>query len=396
MFSRRVPSDFTENTIARALAVRTRPYIDLTASNPAREGLSPSNSEIHDALDGQPVAEYRPDPRGLLSAREAVAAEYAREGTPVDPSRIFLTASTSEAYAQLFKLLCDPGDPVLVPEPSYPLFDHLTALEGIRKKAYRLVRADSGGWELDIAGIVGGLDDGARALLLVHPNNPTGSYVRQDELGAIRSSLDSATHAVISDEVFHAFRLCPPLQTPLGIAAISDPPVLTFSLAGLSKSCALPQMKLAWVLVGGPAEIVARASERLDLISDTYLSVSTPVQLALPKLLAAGRRAASRIRDRLIENLQRAMEILGVAGPGGGTGVILPEGGWSLPLALVAGQDEERCVLDLLETRDVLVSPGWFFEFGDEPHLVLSLLAPPEDFREAARRIRDYLSAGGV
>ncbi len=394
MFSGRLPSDFGENAVARALRRRSRPYIDLTASNPTAAGLSPSDEEIFFALRQPGIGVYKPDPRGLLSARRAVAAEYALQGIDVDPERIFLAASTSEAYAYLFKLLCDPGDSVLVPEPSYPLFDHLTALEGIRKRPYRLARRDSGEWEIDAASVGEGIESGVRALLLVHPNNPTGSYVKSSEMSAIGRFLDSSAHAVISDEVFFGFRLRETSQEALGVAAAREPAVLTFSLSGLSKSCALPQMKLAWILVGGPAEVADRAIQRLELIADTYLSVSTPVALALPELLRVGRSSSARIRKRLIENLRSAKDVFGESYSGHGVRMLPPEGGWCLPMELPPDRDDERCVLDLLEAKDVLVSPGWFFEFEGAPHLVLSLLASPEDFRDAMTRISDYFRAG--
>ncbi len=389
MFSRRTPADFAENAIARALRARTRPYIDLTETNPTAVGLSPSEEEILGALRSSGVAEYRPAARGLLSAREAVCEEYARGGVTLDPERVFLTASTSEAYGFLFKLLCDPGDEVLVPEPSYPLFDHLTDLEGVRRRPYRIGRA-SGRWAIDSASVAEGLEGGARALLLVNPNNPTGTYVKTGDLEPLLPALDPAAHAVISDEVFFEFGLSETAEARLGVAA-ADARVLTFSLGGLSKSCALPQMKLAWIVVGGPDEAVACCTERLELIADTYLSAGTPVQLALPELLRVGRPAAERIRERLRQNVGAAAEVFPTGEADRGIRPLFPEGGWSLPLELPPGMDEEAVVLGLLETEDVLTSPGWFFEFGERPHLVVSLIVPPAQFRDAMFRIDGYL-----
>jgi len=389
MFSRRTPADFAENAIARALRARTRPYIDLTQTNPTAVGLSPSEEEILGALRSPGVASYRPEARGLLSARETVCEEYARRGAAVDPDRVFLTASTSEAYGFLFKLLCDPGDEVLVPEPSYPLFDHLTDLEGIRRRPYRIAR-NNGGWAIDAASVAEGLEGGARALLLVNPNNPTGTYVKRSEREAFAPALDPAAHAVISDEVFFDYDLAESPEARLGVAA-ADSRVLTFSLSGLSKSCALPQMKLAWIVVGGPDDAVARCAERLELIADTYLSAGTPAQLALPALLRIGRPAAERIRERLRQNVRAAAEAFATGEADGGVRALYPEGGWSLPLELPSGRDEEAVVLGLLESEDVLTSPGWFFDFGERPHLVVSLIAPPAKFREAVSRIDRYL-----
>lgn len=392
MFSRRTPADFAENAIARALRARTRPYIDLTQTNPTAVGLAPSDREILGALRGPGVSRYQPSPRGMLSAREAVCEEYARKGVAFDPERIFLTASTSEAYAFLFKLLCDPEDFVLVPEPSYPLFDHLTELEGVRRRPYRIGATASGSWELDIASVAEGVEGGARALLLVNPNNPTGTYVKRHEWDALLPALDPASHAVISDEVFLDFSILENPAGRLGVAAAAGAQALTFSLSGLSKSCALPQMKLAWIALGGPRETVARAAERLELIADTYLSVSTPVQLALPELFRIGRSAAERTRERLAENLQSVAELFPAPESRGGVRALSPEGGWSLPMELPTHRDEERTVLELLEAEDVLTSPGWFFEFGAHPYLVVSLIVPPGEFREAAARIADYFA----
>lgn len=389
MFSRRTPADFAENAIARALRARSRPYIDLTQSNPTAVGLAPSDEEILDALRSPGVASYRPEARGLLSAREAVCEEYSRRGVAIDPERVFLTASTSEAYGFLFKLLCDPGDEVLVPEPSYPLFDHLTDLEGVRRRPYRIGRTN-GEWAIDAASVAEGLEGGARALLLVNPNNPTGTYVRRRDLESLRVALDPVAHAVISDEVFFEFSISETAEDRLGVAA-ADARVLTFSLSGLSKSCALPQMKLAWIVLGGPDEAVAHCSERLELIADTYLSAGTPVQLALPGLLRIGRPAAERIRERLRVNVRAAAEIFPRSETTRVIRPLYPEGGWSLPLELPPGRDEETVVLGLLETEDVLASPGWFFEFGERPHLVVSLIVPPADFRDALSRIAGYV-----
>ncbi|MGH9442199.1 MAG: aminotransferase class I/II-fold pyridoxal phosphate-dependent enzyme, partial [Thermoanaerobaculia bacterium] len=330
MFSRRTPTDFSENLIARALRVRARPYIDLTQTNPTLAGLSPSEDELRAAFGGGGASRYEPSPRGMLSAREAVCAQYARRGVAVDPGRIFLTASTSEAYSYLFKLLCDPGDCVLVPEPSYPLFDHLADLEGVRRKSYGRVETPAGPGSLDVGSVVGGLETGARALLLVNPNNPTGTYVKREEFLALLPALDPASHAVISDEVFFAFSLRESRSPRLGVAAAApDAKVLTFSLSGLSKSCALPQVKLGWILLGGPTERVALAAERLELIADTYLSVSTPVQLALPDLFRIGRFAAARIQDRLAENLRTAVRLFRAADAANGLRPLWPEGGWT-------------------------------------------------------------------
>jgi hypothetical protein len=347
-------------------------------------GLSPSDDELRDALAPPGSASYRPDPRGLRSAREAIARRYADRGTDVDPERIFLTASTSEAYAYLFKLLGEPGDAALVPEPSYPLFDHLLRFEGLTGVPYRLRRSPpSDRWRVDFGSLERGLDGGARIVLSVHPNNPTGNFVATEERRRLFAMLDPARHALVSDEVFRDY----PVEgapDPAGVAASESGGPLAFSLGGLSKSCALPQMKLAWIVLGGGGAAVREAAERLELIADAFLSVSTPVQLALPRLFEIGAAAAARVGERLRRNLAALDAALGrIAGA-----VRFPvEGGWSavveLPPRHAAAPDP---AVDLL-AAGVLVQPGWFFDFASDNAVVLSLLPAPSDFDEGLERI---------
>jgi aspartate/methionine/tyrosine aminotransferase len=387
-FSRRTPEDLAENSLALALRARTEPFVDLTVSNPTIVGLSPSEDELRDALAPAGSATYRPDPRGLASAREAVAAAYAARGAEIHPDRIFLTASTSEAYAFLFKLLANPGDALLVPEPSYPLFEHVVRLEGLSAIPYRLrASAPEHRWRLDLSTIQHGLDAGARAVLSVHPNNPTGSFVSADDRGLLLGLLDPAGHALISDEVFLDFPV-EGASDAAGPAAAASTGPLAFSLGGLSKSCGLPQMKLSWIVMGGDAAAAASAEERLELIADTYLSVGTPVQLALPRLLEMGARAADRIRERLRRNLA-ALDAALARIPGA---LRLPaEGGWTAVLRLgdAAGGGAAET---LLRDAGVLVQPGWFFDFEEEDAVVASLLPRPDDFDEGLTRIVGALS----
>ncbi len=383
-FSRRTPGDLAENRIARSLRGRTRPYLDLTESNPTRAGLSPAEEEIARAFSRPGIGLYRPDPRGLLSAREAVAGYYRERGVEADPDRLFLTASTSEAYAFLFKLLCDPGEAVLLPEPSYPLFDHLTDLEGIRRISYRLL--PEGHWGIDLSGVEAGLAAGARAVLLVNPNNPTGTFLKGHELAELARLAAARGAALISDEVFLDFAFGPdPARVPVAAAAAGE--ALAFSLGGLSKSCALPQVKLAWILAAGPEREIGEALPRLELIADTYLSVSTPAQIALPALLEAGAGSAAAIRRRVRENLASLDRLLAELPASAGVARLPSEGGWYAILRLPSTRSEEELVLALLEEHGVLVQPGWFFNFPCEAFLVVSLLPEPDVFREGAVRV---------
>ena len=300
MFSGRVPA-LRANRVAGELArLRSegRPLDDLTVSNPTRVGL-PYPRDLLAPLAAPDALAYDPAPFGLPVAREAVAAHLAGRGVPVHPDRIVLTASTSEAYGLLFKLLCDPGDAVLVPQPSYPLFDHLTRLDGVEARAYRLEH--HGRWEIDVGGLARLVDARTRAVLLVSPNNPTGSFVRAEELAAVRAVAVRHGLAVVCDEVFADYPMEEPAAGRSG-ALVGDTEVLTFTLGGLSKSAGLPQLKLGWVLLGGPDRLVAGARDHLELVCDTYLSVATPVQLAAGALLERSRPVADAILARVRGN----------------------------------------------------------------------------------------------
>jgi len=386
-FSRRFPAQLTPNRLTRALAARTRPYADLTATNPTAVGLAFPPGRGFASLAAPAVADYVPDPKGLQSAREAVAAAYARHGVAADPERLFLSASSSESYAWLFKLLCDPGDGVLVPSPSYPLLDALAELEGVSVHRYALTAED--GWGFHASEVEAALDRASRrigAVVLVNPNNPTGSGVARRELERLLDLARTRGFAVISDEVFLDYRFADgPDDVRVAAAEASEVPV--FSLGGLSKSAALPQMKLGWILCGGPFDAV---EPRLAWIADTFLSVGAPVQVALPDLLEAGAGAADAVRERVqlnLDALQRAF-------PAGGATTVSPfRGGWSAVLRVPATEPEEELVLRLLNDADVLVQPGHFYEFPFEAFLVLSLLPVPELYRAGVRRLAAALHA---
>lgn len=382
-YSRRLPWTATENAIARALRDRRAPYVDLTESNPTRAGLLPA-AQL-DALSDPRALRYDPDPKGLLPAREAVA-EYYRDsrGAAVDAESIVLTASTSEAYALLFKLLCDPGDCVLVPEPSYPLFAYLTALEGIRAVPYPL-RFD-GEWHLDAAALQ--IPAETRAVVVVSPGNPTGAFLKQAEREALAERCARAGCALVCDEVFADFALVPDPRRVPTVAAHGD--VLAFALSGLSKVCGLPQLKLSWCAAAGPLEEVARAMHRLELIADTYLSVATPVQLAAARLLRSRHDFQRRVIERIRSNRAALLRARAADAP---WDVLHTEGGWSAILSVPRTRSEEDWALALLE-EGVLVHPGWFFDFPSGAHLVVSLLPPEGDFAGAAATLARVLAGG--
>ena len=324
---------------------------------------------------------YAPQPFGTIEARCAVAAEYARRGVHVGAERIALTASTSEAYSLLFKLLTCPGDEVLVPRPSYPLFELLTSLDGVVPRPYDLEY--HGVWAIDVASLERAWTSRTRAVLIVTPNNPTGSFVSCDELERLAGVCAAHGAAIIADEVFADYEL------DRGIARTAASPltrqdVLVFALGGLSKSVGLPQVKLGWIAAGGPDRLVSEALERLEIVCDTYLSVSTPVQLAAAELLERGASVRNQIQNRIVSNYDRLREL---AAGSPSCSVLAAGGGWYAVLQVPTVRPEEELVLDLLDRDGVLAHPGYFFDFPRESFLIVSLLPPPAQFAAGIERV---------
>ena len=369
------------NALARARAAREArglPLVDLTSSNPTRVGLA-CPSDLLAELAAPAALVYDPAPFGLTAAREAVAADYARRGTAVDPARVVLTASSSEAYAWLFKLLCEPGEAVLVPRPSYPLFEHLTRLEGVDAVAYDL--GWHGRWEIDHASVEAA-PARVRAVVAVSPNNPTGSFVSAPEFARLASTCAARGWPLVLDEVFADYPLDGgPHVTDQGVG---HPEALTFTLGGCSKTLGLPQVKLGWIVAGGPARDVEDALAGLELVADSYLSVSTPVQCAAASLLARAAPVRDAIRARIRETLDVVRDVTAAVG----ACTLLPvEGGWSAVVRVPATRGEESLVLEALEQDGVLVHPGYFFDFPHEAFVVVSLLTPPAAMRDGLARV---------
>lgn len=393
MFSSRVRDHRATNRLAAAVTACRRsghPFLDLTVTNPTTAGIEYPGGLLRPLADPSALT-YAPAPFGTRTARRAVAQDFERRGTGVarepgvDPERILLTASTSEAYSLLFKLLCEPaGDDVLVPVPSYPLFDHLTALDGVRPVNYRLDY--HGRWELDVPALDAAWTERTRAVLAVTPNNPTGSLLSRAELDALTVRCAERDAALIVDEVFadYTFDASPPDSLP------ARPGALTFRLGGLSKSIGLPQVKLGWILADGPEPAVAEALERLELIADTYLSVSTPVQVAAADLLHDGAIVRERIRARVVGNFKALCRLVDAAPA---LEVLHADGGWSAVIRVPARGSEEEMVLELLERHRVLVHPGFFFDFPNEAFVVVSLLAEPAGFEAGITRLVEFFDA---
>jgi alanine-synthesizing transaminase len=382
LFSKRLDWRLEENELAalyrRRLAQGDR-ILDLTISNPTAVGLPSRGEALAAALSHPAVGSYEPSPLGPLEAREAVGREYARLGATVPPGRIVLTASSSESYALLFKLLADPGDTVLVPEPSYPLFDYLARLEGIIPRRYRL--AFDGDWHIDWSSVEGA---GARVIVLCNPNNPTGSFLRRGDLQRLTELCDRSRLAVIVDEVFADYPFAPAADAVATVAG--EPlPMAAFALGGLSKSCGLPQMKVGWIAALGSEPMARAALHRLELVADTYLSVGTPVLRALPSLLAIGETIRDDIRARITTNRTALSAALPADGP---VSWLPAEAAWSAILRVPAVRNDEEWALDLLANDGVLVQPGYLFDLtGLGSTLVLSLLTPPDDFRQGVEAI---------
>ena len=386
MFSARTGWTRAPNRLSTVVEARRRsgaPLLDLTETNPTRAGLR-APADILAALADPAALAYDPEPLGRRDAREAIAADGRRRGAEINPDRLVLTASTSEAYAFAFKLLCDPGDMVLVPRPSYPLFEYLAGLESVQVRPYPL-RYD-GTWHIDLAELAEALTDRTRAIVAVTPNNPTGSFVKGAEADALRALAASHGAALLSDEVFADF----PLREDPGraLTLFADGPALTLCLGGLSKSCGLPQLKLAWMALAGPAAAREEARARLEVVADTYLSVSTPVQQAAPAVLARAAELQAPIRDRIRANLG----VLRDAAQGTPATLLDVEGGWSAVLHVPATRGEDEWVIALAEEDGVLVHPGYFFDFPREAYLVLSLLPPPPAFAEGVARILERVT----
>jgi len=381
-FSSRVPADLRVNRFARALRqarADRRPLIDLTLSNPTRAGFE----YPHDLLE--PLAHvrgltYEPEAFGLMEARRAVASDYERRGIAVAPERLVLTASTSEAYSVLFKLLTDAGDEVLVPRPSYPLLDHLTQLDGVAACPYDLEYHH--GWSIDLAGLEQSLTDRTRAVLLVTPNNPTGSFVSRQEVRRIAAICAEREIAIIVDEVFADYQVRPGACVDAA-RTLEMRDGLLFSLGGLSKSVGLPQVKLGWIALAGDDELVGAALERLELICDSYLSVSTPVQAAARELLVRGAPIRKQIQARIASNYRTFAEQVETVPS---CRLLVADGGWYAILQVPSLEPEEDLVVSLVDSG-VVVHPGYFFDFPRESYLVVSLLPPEGDFAEGVAAV---------
>lgn len=386
MFSRRVRLEAKnrQTLLLEEKRQKGEPILDLTESNPTRAGFSYPEEAIQKALTDTRSQSYEPSPFGHEEARRAVALYYAGRGQEIPPQDILLTVSTSEAYSYLFKLLADPGEHVLVPRPSYPLFEFLASGEGVKTVSYPLFYDQ--GWELHADAVGRRITCESKVVVVVHPNNPTGSFMKPEEWTPLKETCRRHGLPVICDEVFFDYLLD---ESVIPAQPLGQNEVLTFVLNGLSKLAGLPQMKLGWIIVRGPEKEKQAALERLEVICDSFLSVSTPIQRAAPALLQLRGGLQGQIRRRLQTNLALLRERVANTA----ISALAVEGGWSVPLRLPRIRSDEEWALELLDRQGVLAHPGYFFNFSEEAVLVISLLPDPGRFGEGIRRLVELAEA---
>lgn len=413
MFSERTNWTLTQNRFTEAVEqarASGKKILDLTVSNPTRAGLEYDSAAILRSLGSPKAMDYDPQAKGLPEARESVADYYRREHgvAGLDRERIVLTTSTSEGYSYVFRLLCNAGDALLVPKPSYPLFEFLADLQDVKLEPYPLIYDH--GWQMDFPSLEKAITPRTRGIVLVHPNNPTGSFVQATEAGQLNTLCRDRGLALIVDEVFLDYRLdASATHADVGTAALGrrveqsstaaspqlhatfagNQDVLTFTLSGLSKISALPQMKVSWVVTSGPGIEVEAAMARLEVIADTYLSMNAPIQWAVPVLMEERKNVQRQLLERVRENLaeldcqlagQKSCQRLQVAG------------GWYAALRVPVTRSDEELAIELVREKSVMVHPGHFYDFPGDGYLVLSLITDEQEFRDGISRVLEKLN----
>jgi len=387
MFSKRTDWALSPNRLTEVqieLQAAGAAVLDLTISNPTRAGITYDSEHILDSLRNRNALDYDPQPKGLLSARQAVADYYREDhGCIIDPEAVVLTTSTSEGYSYVFRLLCNSGDEILVPKPSYPLFEFLADLQDVKLVPYQLIYDH--GWQIDFHSLSQAVNEGTRAVAMVHPNNPTGSFVSPPERAELNRFCRDHDLSLIVDEVFLDYTFDGVRRDTF----VSSQEVLAFTLSGLSKISGLPQMKLAWIVTTGPSGKVTNPLNRLEIIADTYLSVNAPIQLAAPVLLEQRKNIQPQLLERVGINLQELDRQLGEQRTCTRLDV---EGGWYVVLRVPAVQSDEDLAIKILRGAFVSIHPGHFYDFPADGYLIASLITKPEDFREGMRRALDILN----
>lgn len=386
MFSRRSDWKLTPNRFSQAqqeLRAAGREVLDLTISNPTRAELHYDAETILQALVNPNAMDYDPQPKGLRESREAVAGYYCKQHDRVDPESVLLTTSTSEGYSYVFRLLCNADDEILVPKPSYPLFEFLADLQDVKLVPYPLLYDH--GWQIDFPSLHKAANHRTRAVVVVHPNNPTGSFVADQERVALNQFCREYNLALVVDEVFLDYALDGASRATFA----TNRDVLTFTLSGVSKISGLPQMKLAWIVTGGPGEIASAALARLEVVADTYLSMSAPIQLAAPVFLEQRHSIQPLLLDRVLANLSELDSLLAKQKTCRRLDL---EGGWYAVLRVPVTRSDEDLAIEILRETSVLVHPGHFYDFSSDGYLIVSLITPPQDFREGIARVLQLLN----
>jgi len=381
MFADRTNWNLDTNRLSQALARHRairRPLLDLTASNPTECGFDYDRPAIMRALSDADALDYKPDPKGLETARQAVAAYYAARSNEVSIENILLTTSTSEAYSFVFRMLCNPGDELLIPTPSYPLFEFLADIQDVKLARYPLVYDYH--WQIDFHALEQAITSRTRGAIVVHPNNPTGHFCKPEDLTRLNEVCSARQMALIADEVFLDFVLTG--AQPLSFATNTG--ALTFTMSGLSKISGLPQMKTAWLITTGPEHLRKQALARLEVIADTYLSMNAPMQLATPVFLEQRRGFQKQLMTRVRRNLSELDRQL--AGQKSCSRLRM-EGGWNTVLRVPATRSDEELAIELLATRDVYAHPGHFYDFPSNGYLIVSVITPEPEFAKGIERL---------
>ena len=379
MFAKRTNWNLESNRLSAALAAHRaagKPLIDLTVSNPTECGFRYEEEAILRALQNPAALKYDPNPRGLVAARSAVAQYYAERGALVLIDDIFLTTSTSEAYSFVFRTLCDPQDELLIPEPSYPLFEFLADIQDVRLVRYPLLYDH--GWQIDFHALEQAITPRTRGVIVVHPNNPTGQFCKPQEMRKLNEICTVREFAIIADEVFLDFAV----KAEQHATFAGNTGALTFTMSGLSKICGLPQMKAAWLIVSGPGQCKTEASARIEVIADTFLSMNAPIQLAIPSLLGQRHGFQKQLLERVRGNLAELDRQLARQQSGSRLEV---QGGWNAVIRVPATRSDEELALDLLATKGVYVHPGHFYDFASDGYLVVSLITPAAEFAKGIK-----------
>jgi alanine-synthesizing transaminase len=381
MFADRTGWNLDPNRLSEALAhhrAAGKPLLDLTASNPTTCGFTYDGEAILHALNNPAALSYEPNPNGLESARRAIVSYYADRNTPISAGDILLTTGTSEAYSFVFRVLCNPGDELLIPAPSYPLFAFLADIQDVKLIRYPLVYDH--GWQIDFPALEQSITPRTRGIIVVHPNNPTGHFTKSEEAAKLNEICPARRIALIADEVFFDFSLTE--KKPLSFA--TNLGVLTFTMSGLSKICGLPQMKAAWLITTGPEPWKAQALARLEVIADTYLSMNAPIQLGIPAFLEQRHSLQTQLLARVHKNLAGLDRQLSAQKS---CSRLQLEGGWYAILRVPATRSDEDLAIHLLNTKNLYVHPGHFYDFPSDGYLVVSLITPELDFAEGLARL---------